>query len=112
MAVEDDRARRRRIRRRLRGGRGLRQPGDRRAVSIPPLPSPPPPSFSKLRRRNFQTRRTQVIAKGHSSHPRTTQLLVEECAAAASETGMPKAMIQLIYRTSHEDGYKLVRGSV
>jgi NADP-dependent aldehyde dehydrogenase len=53
-----------------------------------------------------------VIAKGHSSHPRTTQLLVEECAAAASETGMPKAMIQLIYRTSHEDGYKLVRGSV
>ena len=43
-----------------------------------------------------------VIAKGHSSHPRTTQLLVQECFAAAQETGMPKAMIQLVYRTSHE----------
>ena len=49
-----------------------------------------------------------VIAKGHSSHPRTTQIFVEEAFEAARETGMPKAMIQLIYRTSHEDGYKLV----
>jgi len=49
-----------------------------------------------------------VIAKGHSSHPRTTQILVEEGHLAARETNMPAAMIQLVYRTSHEDGYKLV----
>ena len=80
-----------------------------------------------------------VIAKGHSSHPRTTQIFAEEALKAARETGMPKAMIreartfspfslrllrsadsrppvvwwrvistELVYRTSHEDGYKLV----
>jgi len=49
-----------------------------------------------------------VIAKGHSSHPRTTQIFVEEAHQAARETNMPAAMIQLLYRTSHEDGYKLV----
>lgn len=49
-----------------------------------------------------------VIAKGHSSHPETTRLFAEAAVAAISSTGMPSALVQLIYRTSHEDGYKLV----
>lgn len=49
-----------------------------------------------------------VIAKGHSSHPRTTQLFAEEAQAAADETHMPSGFVQLIYRTSHEDGAQLV----
>lgn len=49
-----------------------------------------------------------VIAKANSSHPGTTRLLAEEAHAAAQETGMPAAMVQLIYRTTHEDGEKLV----
>ncbi len=49
-----------------------------------------------------------VIAKGHSSHPGTTLLLAQLCHEAAQATGMPAGFVQLIYRTSHADGYKLV----
>lgn len=49
-----------------------------------------------------------VIAKGHSSHPGTTRLFAEEAQLAATETGMPSGFIQLIYRTSHDDGKRLV----
>lgn len=49
-----------------------------------------------------------VIAKGHSSHPETTRLFAEAAQSAAKATGMPAGFIQLIYRTSHEDGAKLV----
>lgn len=49
-----------------------------------------------------------VIAKGHSSHPGTTRLLAEEAFAAVREAGLPPAFVQLIYRTSHEDGCRLV----
>ncbi|MEZ6132948.1 MAG: aldehyde dehydrogenase (NADP(+)) [Planctomycetaceae bacterium] len=49
-----------------------------------------------------------VIAKGHSSHPETTRLFAEAALAAIRSTDMPDALVQLIYRTSHEDGYKLV----
>ena len=49
-----------------------------------------------------------VIAKGHSSHPGTTRVLAEAAAEAARETEMPAGFVQLIYRTSHEDGAKLV----
>ncbi len=49
-----------------------------------------------------------VIAKGHSSHPGTTRILAEEALQAASETDMPPAFVQLIYRTRHEDGAKFV----
>jgi NADP-dependent aldehyde dehydrogenase len=49
-----------------------------------------------------------VIAKGHPSHPGTTQLLAEEAFAAARDTEMPPALVQLIYRTSHADGARLV----
>ncbi len=50
-----------------------------------------------------------VIAKANSMHPGTTRLLAEEAQAAAEETGMPAGMVQLIYRTSHEDGERLAR---
>lgn len=49
-----------------------------------------------------------VIAKGHSSHPGTTKMLAEEAQLAANETGMPPGFVQLIYRTNHEDGKRLV----
>ncbi|HWL08722.1 MAG TPA: aldehyde dehydrogenase (NADP(+)) [Planctomicrobium sp.] len=49
-----------------------------------------------------------VIAKGHSSHPETTRIFAEAAQIAAVETGMPPGFIQLIYRTSHEDGARLV----
>ncbi len=49
-----------------------------------------------------------VIAKGHSSHPGTSQILAEEAQHAAKETDMPAGFVQLIYRTGHADGEKLV----
>lgn len=49
-----------------------------------------------------------VIAKANTSHPGTTLLLAKEAQAAAEEAGLPAGWIQLIYRTSHEDGEKLV----
>jgi len=49
-----------------------------------------------------------VIAKGHSSHPGTTRLFAEEAAQAARETEMPAGFVQLIYRTDHADGERLV----
>jgi NADP-dependent aldehyde dehydrogenase len=49
-----------------------------------------------------------VIAKGHSSHPGTTRLFAEEAHHAAGETEMPAGFVQLVYRTAHADGEKLV----
>ncbi len=49
-----------------------------------------------------------VIAKGHPSHPETTRIFAEAAMAAIQKTGMPTGLVQLIYRTSHEDGLKLV----
>lgn len=49
-----------------------------------------------------------VIAKGHSSHPGTTRLFAEEALRAAEESEMPAGFVQLIYRTDHADGEKLV----
>ncbi len=49
-----------------------------------------------------------VIAKGHSSHPSTTRLFAEIAHQAAEATGMPAGFVQLIYRTEHSDGVKLV----
>ncbi len=49
-----------------------------------------------------------VIAKANSSHPATTQRLAELALAAIQETGLPAASVQLIYRTSHADGSRLV----
>jgi NADP-dependent aldehyde dehydrogenase len=52
-----------------------------------------------------------VIAKANTSHPGTTQLFAEEALLAAQETGLPAATVQLIYRTSHADGERLVADS-
>ena len=49
-----------------------------------------------------------VLAKANSSHPGTTRLLAEEANVAARETGMPAAMVQLLYRLDHADGERLV----
>lgn len=49
-----------------------------------------------------------VIAKAHPSHPRTSQLLARAAAEAIEATNMPPATVQMIYRTSHEDGAWLV----
>ena len=49
-----------------------------------------------------------VIAKANTSHPGTTRMLAGEAHIAAEETGMPSAIVQLLYRTSHEDGERLV----
>lgn len=49
-----------------------------------------------------------VIAKGHSSHPGTTRIFAEAAIRAVEEADMPASLVQLIYRTSHEDGKRLV----
>jgi len=49
-----------------------------------------------------------VIAKAHPSHPRTSQLLAEAAFEAVEAAGLPPATVQMIYRTSHEDGEYLV----
>lgn len=49
-----------------------------------------------------------VIAKGHSSHPGTTRRLAVLAQQAAAETNMPPGFVQLVYRTEHADGEKLV----
>ncbi len=52
-----------------------------------------------------------VIAKANSSHPGTTRLLAEQAQAAAEAAGLPNGTVQLIYRTSHADGERLVSDS-
>jgi NADP-dependent aldehyde dehydrogenase len=49
-----------------------------------------------------------VIAKANTSHPGTTKLLGECAHGAAQAAGMPRGAVQLIYRTSHADGERLV----
>ena len=45
-----------------------------------------------------------VIAKAHPAHPGTSKRLAEIAFAAAQQAGLPKAMVQLFYRSSHADG--------
>ncbi len=49
-----------------------------------------------------------VIAKANTSHPGTTRKFGELAQQAAEKTEMPPGIVQLIYRTSHADGLKLV----
>tara|TARA_R110002049_G_scaffold2750_2_gene21397 strand:+ start:101000 stop:102595 length:1596 start_codon:yes stop_codon:yes gene_type:complete len=49
-----------------------------------------------------------VIGKANSSHPETTRLFASEAIEALRETGLPESTVQLIYRTSHADGERLV----
>jgi 2,5-dioxopentanoate dehydrogenase len=48
-----------------------------------------------------------VIAKGHPAHPGTTRLLAELAFLASKATHMPAALLQMIYKVSHEDGGRL-----
>jgi 2,5-dioxopentanoate dehydrogenase len=49
-----------------------------------------------------------VIAKANSSHPGTTYLLAQAALDALLTSGLPMATVQLLYRTSHADGERLV----
>lgn len=49
-----------------------------------------------------------VIAKANSSHPGTTRLFAEEALAAIKASDLHPATVQLLYRTEHADGEKLV----
>jgi NADP-dependent aldehyde dehydrogenase len=49
-----------------------------------------------------------VIAKGHPLHPSTTRLLAEEAFGALTESGLPGATVQLIYKVDHPSGMRLV----
>jgi len=49
-----------------------------------------------------------VIAKANSSHPATSERFGQLALAAIHETKMPLGLVQLIYRTSHEDGERMV----
>lgn len=49
-----------------------------------------------------------VIGKANSSHPLTTKLVAEAAQQAVNSTGLPAATVQLIYRTTHADGERLV----
>ncbi|MEM9660364.1 MAG: aldehyde dehydrogenase family protein, partial [Planctomycetota bacterium] len=48
-----------------------------------------------------------VIAKANSSHPGVTKLLAECAVSAADANELPKGSVQLLYRTSHQDGERL-----
>ena len=49
-----------------------------------------------------------VIAKANSSHPATSERFGMLVAKSIKATSMPSGLAQLIYRTSHEDGERLV----
>ncbi|MBW3596052.1 MAG: aldehyde dehydrogenase (NADP(+)) [Planctomycetes bacterium] len=49
-----------------------------------------------------------VIAKANTTQPATSRIFAEEAAYAVEETGLPAATVQLLYRTSHADGERLV----
>ena len=50
-----------------------------------------------------------VIAKGHPSHPKTSQMLAELVLEAVKETdGMPISAVQFFQRSSRDDGAKLM----
>jgi 2,5-dioxopentanoate dehydrogenase len=49
-----------------------------------------------------------VIAKANTGHPETTRLLAQAAFEAVQATGLPKAMVQLIYRMKPDVGLKFV----
>jgi alpha-ketoglutaric semialdehyde dehydrogenase len=52
-----------------------------------------------------------VIAKAHPLHPRTSQLMAQQAHEAAQSAGLPPGTVQMIYKTSRQDGTKLVSDS-
>jgi alpha-ketoglutaric semialdehyde dehydrogenase len=49
-----------------------------------------------------------VIGKANTGHPGTSKLLAEGALEAVRATGLPPAMVQLLYRTPPEVGFQLV----
>jgi alpha-ketoglutaric semialdehyde dehydrogenase len=49
-----------------------------------------------------------VIAKANPGHPGTTRLLAEAAHQAVRESGLPPAMVQMLYRMEPENGLKFV----
>lgn len=49
-----------------------------------------------------------VIAKAHSAHPRTSQLLAQAAHDAAADSGLPEGSIQFFYACDPEDGLALM----
>lgn len=49
-----------------------------------------------------------VVAKAHPGHPGTTKLFAEITLGCLKETGLPPAMLQMVYHLTPEDGLKLV----
>jgi 2,5-dioxopentanoate dehydrogenase len=49
-----------------------------------------------------------VIAKANTAHPGTTRLLAVEAVAALAAAQLPPTTVQLIYRTDHDTGKRLV----
>jgi 2,5-dioxopentanoate dehydrogenase len=49
-----------------------------------------------------------VIGKSNTSHPQTSLLFAKLLNDVLAKSALPKATVQMIYRTSHEDGEKLV----
>jgi len=49
-----------------------------------------------------------VIAKANTGHPGTTRILAELAFESVQESGLPKSMVQLIYRTPPDVGLELV----
>lgn len=49
-----------------------------------------------------------VLAKANPGHPETTRRMATLAAEAVQATGLPAATVQMIYRTSHADGSRLV----
>jgi NADP-dependent aldehyde dehydrogenase len=49
-----------------------------------------------------------VIAKAHPLHPRTSQLMAQQAHEAAQSAGLPPGTVQMIYKTSRQDGTRLV----
>ena len=49
-----------------------------------------------------------VIAKANSSHPDTTRRFAVLALQAIERVGLPSATVQLLYRTGHEDGERMV----
>ena len=49
-----------------------------------------------------------VIAKANTGHPGTTRIFAEAAFEAVEATGLPKAMVQLVYRLKPAEGFKLV----
>lgn len=49
-----------------------------------------------------------VIAKAHTSHPRTSQLMAQQAQEAAQAAGLPTGAVQMIYKMPRPDGERMM----